>query len=130
MEGSGHAALTRGTSRKGTRPSRILEWRYFGMLRNLSRSVVCLVAGVAAGALWPMTAQSQVPNQAPPPAGDDQATTIEPPRALAPLAVDYPADATGEASVELALTIDAEGNVKSATVTRGEEPFAAAARDR
>lgn len=54
---------------------------------------------------------------------------IEPPRALAPLGVDYPAGVSGETTVELLLTVDAEGVVRSATVARGDEPFATAARE-
>ena len=75
-----------------------------------------------------MTAWSQVPAQSEP--AGDAADAIEPPHALAPLTVDYPEGASGEAMVELALTIDAEGLVRSATVTRGNEPFASAARER
>ena len=106
------------------------------MLRNLSRSAARVLAGVAVVALWPLVARSQVPAQ-PAPVGssvpesvDDKAPPIDPPRALAPLSVDYPPNATGEATVELTLTIDAEGSVRSATVTRGDEPFASVARER
>ncbi|HEX9295458.1 MAG TPA: TonB family protein [Polyangiaceae bacterium] len=62
--------------------------------------------------------------------GAQAAGEIEPPRALGPFSVEYPAGATGEATVELALTIDTDGSVRSASVTKGDEPFATAARSR
>ncbi len=76
----------------------------------------------------PCSVLAQSTSPAPP--ARDVAGGIEPPRAQGPLTVDYPPGASGQAIVELALTIDADGFVRSATATRGEEPFTTAARER
>ena len=53
---------------------------------------------------------------------------IVPPRALSDTRVEYPAGATGDAEVELELSIDAAGTVVRAIVLAGPAPFAEAAR--
>jgi TonB family protein len=53
---------------------------------------------------------------------------IIPPRALSDTRVDYPPGASGNARVELELSIDASGGVVRAVVLSGVEPFAEAAR--
>jgi hypothetical protein len=53
---------------------------------------------------------------------------IIPPRALSDTRVDYPPGASGNARVELELSIDAAGGVVRAVVLSGAEPFAEAAR--
>ena len=55
------------------------------------------------------------------------APKLVPPRLLSSPDVDYPREASGEATVVLALTIDASGDVKEAAATEGAEPFASAA---
>jgi TonB family protein len=60
---------------------------------------------------------------APPPAAD----AVVPPRLLPHEEVPYPAGASGEARVLLVVTVNADGTVRTARVSEGEEPFAASA---
>ncbi len=52
---------------------------------------------------------------------------IVPPHLAMQPNVPYPAQAKGDASVLLRLTINADGSVRDAQVTEGAEPFASAA---
>lgn len=52
-----------------------------------------------------------------------------PPRLTSAPEAAYPAGATGDAVVLLTVTVEADGSVRSAQVTTGEEPFASAALD-
>jgi TonB family protein len=52
---------------------------------------------------------------------------VVPPRLSSAPSVSYPSGATGAAVVVLTLTINADGTVRSARATDGEEPFASAA---
>jgi TonB family protein len=61
-----------------------------------------------------------VPSPEPPP--------VTPPRLESEPLVAYPDGALGDAEVILLLVIEADGRVRSATVERGDEPFASAAR--
>jgi hypothetical protein len=54
-------------------------------------------------------------------------SALVPPSPVETTAVPYPKDAQGDAKVVLALILDDEGNVVSATVDAGDEPFASAA---
>jgi TonB family protein len=49
------------------------------------------------------------------------------PRALGSLEVEYPKEATGEATVELLVLVDTQGRVADVQVARGEPPFSSAA---
>jgi TonB family protein len=62
------------------------------------------------------------------PAAAPAALAIVPPRALSDTHVEYPSGASGDARVELELSIDAGGKVMRAVVLAGAEPFAEAAR--
>jgi TonB family protein len=65
------------------------------------------------------------PNAAPPNAAP--ALDVVPPRLTFKPEVAYPGDGDGDAVVILALTVNADGSVRSARATSGEEPFASAA---
>jgi TonB family protein len=54
---------------------------------------------------------------------------IVPPQLTAEPEVNYPAGATGDAVVTLTLTVNADGGVREAHATSGEEPFESAAVD-
>lgn len=57
-----------------------------------------------------------------------RADVVERPRVVGDTAVAYPADAHGAARVVLELVVNADGDVRDATVVEGDEPFAEAAR--
>src|SRR5260370_42390346 len=75
------------------------------LLAALSKRVRCGLLCVVISALWPVAARAQDAGAAAP----EAANSIVAPGPLVPLDVDYPEGATGEATVELALTIDAAG---------------------
>jgi TonB family protein len=54
-------------------------------------------------------------------------SAVVPPELASPASVAYPERATGDAVVVLALTIDADGNVRQARAVQGDDPFAKAA---
>lgn len=68
-------------------------------------------------------AMGQSPNQTP-----SVAPAVVPPRLAMQPDVPYPPDASGDASVILRLTINADGTVREAQVADGNEPFASAAQ--
>jgi TonB family protein len=74
--------------------------------------------------VWPLTALAQ-PAVGEQPAAS--AASIVPPRLASPADVAYPDGATGNATVVLSVTVNADGTVRSARVLEGEEPFASAA---
>ncbi|HTV24680.1 MAG TPA: TonB family protein, partial [Polyangiaceae bacterium] len=108
--------------------------------RRARRFASWLGAVGAAAALGPAGAASALePEAAAPvaaqPASDAPAArdgsprpVILPPRALSDTRVEYPEGASGEAMVELELSIDASGSVERAIVLAGTAPFAEAAR--
>lgn len=53
-----------------------------------------------------------------------EAPVVLPPRLIEQAAVPYPADATGDATVIVTVTVNADGSVRSASAHRGEPPFA------
>src|SRR5262249_14388744 len=55
--------------------------------------------------------------------------TIVPPRMTSSQDVAYPENAKGDAEVILAITVEKDGTVRSATAESGPEPFASAAAD-
>jgi TonB family protein len=79
-----------------------------------------------------LAAESNEPSgsaaHAPDPAPGPARVEVIPPRPSSDTSVDYPAQASGDASVELELVITASGEVSSASVLSGAEPFARAAR--
>ncbi len=85
------------------------------------RSVRTLAAVALLGA---SSAVSRVALADDPPAAQ---ATIVPPRLLAPVQAAYPAGAEGNASVVVAVTVAADGNVQGARVMEGVEPFASRA---
>lgn len=72
-----------------------------------------------------MLAALVVGASATPAAAEDE--TLVPPRLTSSITPSYPAGAEGDAFVVLAVTVDAEGNVREARVVEGDEPFASAA---
>jgi TonB family protein len=62
-----------------------------------------------------------------PRAASAQVAGVVPPVPAAPLYVDYPAGAQGDATVILLVTVNADGSVRSARAEDDREPFAAAA---
>lgn len=82
------------------------------MLRAARTIVATLVALVVTVAAAPAAAQEP---------------ELVPPRLTSAITPSYPAGAEGDASVVLAVTVDADGSVREAHVVSGEEPFASAA---
>ena len=87
------------------------------------RSVRTLAAVALLGA---SSAVSRVALADDPPAAQ---ATIVPPRLLAPVQAAYPDAAEGNASVVVAVTVAADGNVQGARVMEGVEPFASRATE-
>jgi hypothetical protein len=84
--------------------------------------VAALVLTLAAP---PAAAQPAAP---PPPGAAPAAKVIVPPTPLTPLEAEYPEGASGDATVLLVITINADGSVRAARPAEGaEEPFASAA---
>src|SRR5689334_10794062 len=52
---------------------------------------------------------------------------IVPPRLVSEAAIEYPAGATGDAVVVLAVTVNSDGTVRTARALEGQEPFVEAA---
>src|SRR5829696_1620297 len=98
------------------------------MRARASRRRAALVALLVSFTALERTAAPQpARGAAPPKQGAPAAQEVVPPHPLAQLHADYPAGAQGDARVLLVIVINADGTVRSARATEGDEPFASAA---
>ncbi len=93
----------------------------------LGLGVLALVVSRAASAQTTPAPAPSSSGSGGPSGSSDPKPVLEPPKLQSSAVVDYPAGATGEGAVVLALVIGVDGTVESAKALSGEEPFVSAA---
>src|SRR3954470_9644729 len=92
-------------------------------MRHLGNSIALLVLVAAANAAATPTPPASAPSNSSPPDG----LAIVPPKLLTSPDVTYPEGASGEATVVVVITVNADGSVRGARAESGDEPFATSA---